>query len=134
MAALGCRPNIRLFSNPVGQAWTGVVKSYAKGVCELINARKQPFGLLKGSSDICGWKSVIVTPEMVGHKIAIFVGIEIKTIDDKLEPEQQKWLRWLVEAGAICGVARSVPEAERIVDVEINTAYRLRKSSPSLYD
>ena len=46
------------------------------------------FGLSPGSSDEIGWKEKIITPDMVGQKVAIFQAIEIKTLTDKISYEQ----------------------------------------------
>ena len=46
------------------------------------------FGLSPGSSDEIGWKEKVITPDMVGKKIAIFQAIEIKTLTDKISYEQ----------------------------------------------
>ena len=46
------------------------------------------FGLSPGSSDEIGYKEKIITPGMVGHKVAIFQAIEIKTLTDKISCEQ----------------------------------------------
>jgi hypothetical protein len=37
------------------------------------------FGLGKGTSDLIGLRSVVVSPEMVGQRLAQFVALEIKT-------------------------------------------------------
>jgi hypothetical protein len=37
------------------------------------------FGLCKGSSDLIGLRSLEITPELVGQRIAQFVALEIKT-------------------------------------------------------
>lgn len=74
------------------------------------------FGLAAGSGDIIGWKSVTVTPEMVGKKIAVFLSIEVKTEEGAMEPKQKKWLETVLGSGGIAGVARSVEEAWEIVN------------------
>lgn len=62
------------------------------------------FGLYPGSSDMLGFREIVVTPGMVGWKLAIFQGIEIKTEHDRLSKEQRIWNRVLQEAGAIAEV------------------------------
>ncbi len=46
------------------------------------------YGMGKGSSDQIGYKSIVVTPDLIGKKIAIFQAIEIKTLTDKISCEQ----------------------------------------------
>lgn len=38
------------------------------------------------SSDLIGWTSVVITPEMVGKKVAIFTAIEVKPETFKINP------------------------------------------------
>ena len=54
-----------------------------------------------------GWHSVVVTPEMVGRRVAVFTSIEVKTPTGKQSPEQRTWLAQVKSAGGIAGVARS---------------------------
>ena len=68
------------------------------------------FGLCKGSSDLIGFKSITITPEMVGKKIAAFVAIEVKTASGKPTPEQLNFVNRVKELGGIAGIARSVED------------------------
>jgi hypothetical protein len=79
------------------------------------HGRPVQFGLCKGSADLIGWRTVTVTPDMVGQRIAVFLSIEVKTPTGRLRPEQQQWLDAVQAAGGIAGVARSVEDALRIV-------------------
>ena len=72
------------------------------------------FGLCKGSSDLIGWKTVTITPEMVGQEIAVFCALEIKD-KGKATVLQRHFISVVHDAGGISGVARSVDEAERIL-------------------
>jgi len=85
------------------------------GTLKDANGRPVQFGLCKGSADLIGWRTVTVTPEMVGQRIAVFLSIEVKTPTGRLRPEQQQWLEVVQAAGGIAGVARSVDDALRIV-------------------
>jgi hypothetical protein len=78
------------------------------------NGRPVQFGLCKGSADLIGWRTVTVTPEMVGATIAVFTSIEVKTATGRIRPEQQQWLDAVQAAGGIAGVARSVEDAQRL--------------------
>lgn len=82
------------------------------------HGRPVQFGLCKGSADLIGWKRVIVTPEMVGSTVAVFLSIEVKTPTGRLRPEQQQWLDAVQAAGGIAGVARSVEDAIRLTGAE----------------
>lgn len=64
-----------------------------------------------GGSDLIGFKTVEITPEMVGHTIAIFTAVEVKTPKGRVTPAQQAFLVAVQAAGGIGIVARSVEEA-----------------------
>ena len=106
--ALGQRPDLRLFRNQVGQ------------LPDPRSGRWVQFGLAKGSSDLIGFKTVEITPEMVGKKLAVFCSIEVKTAKGKLSPMQHNWLSCVNKAGGITGVARSVQDAIQIISNPIS--------------
>ena len=68
-----------------------------------------------GGGDLLGWRTVEVTPEMVGQQVAVFTSIEVKTPTGRLRPEQEQWMKVVRAAGGIAGVARSVEDAEALV-------------------
>lgn len=69
----------------------------------------------KGAGDLIGWRTITVTPEMVGQQVAQFVSLEVKTPTGRLRPEQEQWMKVVRGAGGIAGVARSVEDAEALV-------------------
>jgi len=87
------------------------------GTLRDINGRPVSFGLCKGSADLIGWRSVTITPEMVGQQIAVFTSIEVKAATGRIRPEQQQWLNAVQAAGGIAGVARSVGEAMDLLSI-----------------
>ena len=101
--ALGTRPDARLFRNQVGS------------LPDPRTGRLVTFGLAKGSADLIGWRTVVVTPDMVGRRLAVFTSIEVKTPTGRIRPEQQHWLAAVQGAGGFAGIARSVPNALQIV-------------------
>lgn len=101
--ALGTQSDLRLFRNQVGQ------------LPDPRTGRPVQFGLARGSADLIGWRTVTITPEMVGQRIAVFTSIEVKTPTGRLTPAQSAWLGTVRGAGGIAGVARSVGAAFEIV-------------------
>jgi len=101
--ALGTDPNVRLFRNQVGQ------------LPDPRTGRPVQFGLAKGSADLVGFKTITITPDMVGQQIAQFVSLEVKTPNGRLTTPQQNWLHAVKTAGAIAGVARSPEDAIRLL-------------------
>lgn len=64
--------------------------------------------LVEGSSDWVGHESVVITPEMVGKRIAVALYIETKRRDGGVTSEaQDKFLDNARDAGAMVGIARS---------------------------
>ena len=75
------------------------------------------YGLQPGSADLIGWRTITITPEMVGQQVAVFTSIEVKSATGRLRPEQRQWMEAVQAAGGIAGVARSVEDAEQILAV-----------------
>lgn len=65
-------------------------------------------GLCIGSSDLIGWRSVVVTPEMVGRTLAVFVAVELKVDRNDVTEEQAQFLEVVDGAGGIGVVVRDV--------------------------
>jgi hypothetical protein len=70
------------------------------------------FGLCKGSSDLIGLRSLLVTPELLGQRIAQFVALEIKTPHGVVTPEQRAFLRVVDQLGGVAAICRSIQQAE----------------------
>lgn len=109
----------RLFRNNVGQAWQGRVGTAYKSttpkgieeVVELVGARRVQYGLAKGSSDLIGWQTVRVTPDMVGMRLAVFAAVEVKSKSYKtLSKEQRTWLAAVKKAGGIAHLVRELDD------------------------
>ena len=97
---LACsRRNVRLWRNNTGKL-------------EDKTGRWVSFGLCEGSSDLIGFKSVVITADMVGQRIAQFVAIECKAKRGRLSVAQATFLSAVSVAGGIAIEARSVEDAE----------------------
>lgn len=101
--ALGTLPDLRIFRNQVGS------------LPDPRTGRLVQFGLARGSADLIGWRTVTVTPDMVGQRLAVFTSLEIKTPTGRLAPAQRAWMGAVLKAGGLAGVARSVSDAHHIV-------------------
>lgn len=73
------------------------------------------FGLAPGSPDLVGWRTVTVTPEMVGQRLAVFCGLEVKIPGGRVRADQMHFLDRLRDAGGVAGVVRSEDEAVAIL-------------------
>lgn len=72
--------------------------------------------LIDHSADWVGYRSVLVTPDLVGKRIAQFVAIEAKRpVGGVVSDGQEKFLNAVIDAGGIAGVARNAEEAEALL-------------------
>ena len=88
---------VRLFRNECGTA-------------QIIDKGKKPrfvrYGLSVGSPDLIGRRTITITPQMVGRKIAQFVGVEVKTEEGikkkgKHEKRQDSWIALINKMGGL---------------------------------
>lgn len=127
-----------LFRLNTGKAWVGAGKPKRLNDGSVVLPFARPIALgfslpngdpLVGAADLNGWTSVIVTPEMVGKRIAIYTATENKKTEDyKVTDEQINYLTRVHTAGGISIVAASEDEA-----VELFTA-RLRDLGVNISD
>jgi len=105
MLAIGSLPGVKISRNSIGVARDRSGNTIRFGL----------FGA--GGADIIGFKSVIVTPEMVGEKLAIFLAVEVKNESGRVRPEQKRFLDVVSDAGGIAGIVRSPEDALALVGV-----------------
>lgn len=92
----------RLFRNNVGLFQTKDGRTIRTGLCV-------------GSSDLIGWKPVVVTPAMVGKTVAVFFAVECKTETGRATPEQVQFLEAVRNAGGIATLARSEKDIRNVM-------------------
>lgn len=110
-----CRGPVRLFRNNVGLGFQGTVSEILEGSWLLLRPfRRIKFGLFPGSSDFIGWKTVEITQDMVGDKVAVFVAIEVKAPGKKVKPgsPQANFINRVNLSGGIAFAATNVEEAK----------------------
>lgn len=101
--ALGTKPDLRLYRNNCGS------------LPDPRTGRLVTFGLARGSADLIGWRTITITPDMVGSQVAVFTSIEVKTERGRVRPEQHAWLSTVQQSGGIAGIARSIQDANDLV-------------------
>lgn len=114
MLAVGKIPALKIFRNNVGMGWIGSSKRGKDGTVLITNARPLHAGLCEGSADLIGWKSVEITPEMVGKKVAIFTALEVKALG-KMSKEQINFINAVRQAGGISGIVRDADDARKLL-------------------
>lgn len=119
---LGIKPHEAcLFRNNVGVAWTGKTERIAKAGMvnvqpgDVVIRKARPFhaGLCEGSGDLIGWRSVEITSDMVGSRLAVFTSIEVKTQSGRASKPQLHWHNRLLADGGLSVIARSVDDARK---------------------
>jgi len=111
----GLRPDLRLFRNNQGLAWTGCIVNRGANTITLGNPRQVRFVLAEGASDLIGIKAATVTPEMLGQTVGVFCAVEVKQRKKYAESHQEKFLDMVQRLGGLCGVARSTDDVEAIL-------------------
>jgi hypothetical protein len=102
--ALGQLPDIRLWRNNSGK------------LPDPRTGRWVQFGVASpGGSDLIGYRSITITPDMVGRTVAVFTAIEVKTPTGRATPAQRHFIDHIRRAGGIAGIVRSVADAQRIL-------------------
>ena len=112
-----------IFRANVGKAYTSndVMKvprqmPVVMGPKDILLRNYRPFetGLPPGFSDLFGLVAVEITPDMVGQKVAIFPGLEVKD-GGRVSQLQRNFINAVNDNGGRAGVVRSVEDAERLV-------------------
>lgn len=68
-----------------------------------------------GGSDLIGFHSITITPDMIGQRVAVFLAIECKSATGKPSPAQTNFLDFVTASGGIAGVANSAESALNII-------------------
>ena len=115
---LNIPPHARLFRNNVVRGYQGKATRKQNGTVVIEHARLVDAGLCKGSSDLIGFTSVEITPEMVGQKVAIFTAVEVKTKKGRPSKEQLNFIKLIRMFGGRAGIARNIEDAQKIINGE----------------
>lgn len=112
----------RLFKLNTGVGWVGNFKR-VKAMLVATSFRPLRAGLilangdvLEGASDLNGWTSKVITPDMVGLNVAIYTVIEVKDLKGRTADHQKKFIKNVRSAGGIAGVAKTPEQAQAIID------------------
>ena len=76
------------------------------GLFKTMDGRTVNIGV-KGSSDLMAVKPTVITPEMVGQTLPIFVAVEVKTANGRQSDPQKKWQKAVEKLGVKYILARS---------------------------
>ncbi len=87
------------------------------GSYRLADGRWISSGLCRGSSDLIGYQVIVVKPEDVGRKLAVFVAIEAKSATGRATTEQLEFVRQVAFDGGRAQIVRSTRELEEALKV-----------------
>lgn len=114
----------RLFRNNVGMGWTGKTSGPVKqqqavklNPGDLVLRGGRPFhaGFPKGASDLIGFTTVQITPDMVGNQVAVFTAVEAKTKHVSATSEQKAFVNLVNFSGGIGVIARKLEDIFKAV-------------------
>ncbi|MBY3055017.1 hypothetical protein HF263_02850 [Rhizobium leguminosarum] len=111
----------RLLRQNTGLAWVGKVEriTMARKVSvkpgDVVIRAARPFHAgFPGWSDLGGWVSKTITPEMVGTTIAQYTVVETK-IDTRATAEQMDFLNCVKAAGGRAGIVKTEDDLKKIL-------------------
>lgn len=82
----------------------------------IVKPHRIHYGLFNGSGDRVGWRTITITPDMVGKQIAQFLSVEVKTLRDRMSDEQKKWAAAVTRDGGRAEIWR---ETSKGVEIEV---------------
>ena len=91
------------FRNDCGMAFVGP------------DLKRIKYGLFPGSGDRIGWRTIIITPDMIGARIAQFLSVEIKTRHDRLSNAQRRWADAVVRDGGRAEIWKETSKGLEVV-------------------
>lgn len=90
--------NERMFRINAGMGWAGQVTRRGRFV---VIDNPRPFhGAPDGFPDLAGWTTITVTPDMVGQRVAVFTGEEVKATG-RLSHAQERFKSIIEKMGGI---------------------------------
>jgi hypothetical protein len=113
-----------LFRANVGKGWTGNQMFQAQRVQPVVlqpgdvvirNARPFDTGLPTGFGDLFGLVPRIITVDMVGSKVGVYVAADVKSATGRATDKQAAYLRAVNDNGGAADVWRSVADAQATV-------------------
>lgn len=115
----------RLWRNNVGTGWAGRAERVTQsnrhalqlqpGDVVVRQARPLHAGLCVGSGDLIGYRSIEITPDMVGSRLAQFTSVEVKAPKGRVSPEQKAFYEHILKVGGCAGIARCIGDAEALL-------------------
>lgn len=117
------RNGSKVFRLNTGKAWAGRGQRQSDGsvLIEYAQPVTLGFGLpngdpVRGASDLIGWTPMVITPDMVGMRVAVFTAGEAKPAKGGTTSEdQERFIAQLRADGGIAGVVRTPTDVRGIL-------------------
>ena len=81
------------------------------GLFKTFDGRTVQAGMGKGTSDLIGIVSHVVTPADIGRTVGVFLAMEVKTDIGRARIEQSAFLTRIADLGGLGGIVRSDDDA-----------------------
>lgn len=111
----------RLFRQNTGMGWIGKARRISRAgpvPCkpgDVVISSARPFHAgFEGWSDLGGWTPVLITPDMVGQTVAVYLQAEVKD-KGRASEAQLRWIDAVNRAGGIAGVVRTEDELRALL-------------------
>lgn len=121
---------VRIYRNESGHGVVGNIKAIHEaetiklypGDFVVRGGRRTSFGIATGGGDLIGLASIVVTQEMVGQRVALFVSGEGKVDGDRMSDEQREWHQTVLDAGGVSVEIRDPEDAARAICAKLGIA------------
>lgn len=100
----------------VGNGHTRMFRNNVGTFRALHGEEKIVCGLCPGSSDLIGFTSLIITPEMLYQRVAVFVAAECKSEKGKASAIQRAFINTINNFGGRAGVFRNDDQLNEIIN------------------
>jgi hypothetical protein len=90
-----------LFRSNSGIGWQGKIGTDPRSKKHILTSLRPFRAMPEGWPDLTGWQTIEITPDMIGKKIAVFKGVEVKTKNVHLSKQQKAVKKWIEDSGGI---------------------------------
>lgn len=128
LIGLGSRPDVLIWNSPCGKFFTRqeikrwLKDEYRIDASERVLSKLRPVAIgYPGQADTMAIVEVEITPDMVGQRIGVFAGLEVKTPKTETSragtqsEQQEKWQRAVQKRGGHYALVRSPAEADAVI-------------------
>lgn len=105
-------------SKPPVRATKPMMVALMPGDVVLRAARPFSTGLPPGFSDLFGLKKTLITQEMVGSHLGVFIAPEVKAAKGRASEAQTRFIRAVNDNGGKAGIVRNTADARKLIGAD----------------